>query len=192
MNATEVYSTTASASEMPQPGAFDPLQLFIHALTMLTVILILILSPTCLVVLRRASGIQDTTKIFMAGLTVADICVGLFWVLPELIANLAGEWVLGEFLCTAWGVAAVSFFTLSILSLVLLTVDRFLAIVYSLRYPTLMTPTTAKLIVAVTWTLTMSFYIILMGIHAPNTLSPERPRICNYGECEFCGLDGIR
>ncbi|XP_038077148.1 octopamine receptor beta-2R-like [Patiria miniata] len=155
----------------PNPQ-LDAYEISVCVLSALTVVLILTLNPICLVVLHRASGIQETTKVFMASLTVSDICIGLFWVLPELTQHFNRKWVLGSFLCTVWGVSLLSFGGLSVFSLVLLTVDRFFAIVYSLRYPTLMTLKKAKIIVAITWSMTLTFNIIVFGIFLPNAISP--------------------
>ncbi|XP_038077149.1 octopamine receptor beta-2R-like [Patiria miniata] len=157
----------------PNPQ-LDAYEVSFGVLSALTVVLILTLNPICLVALYRANGIQESTKVFMASLTVSDICIGLFWVLPELTRHFNGEWVLGSFLCTVWGVSLTSFSALSMFSLVLLTVDRFFAIVYSLRYPTLMTLKKAKIIVATTWSMTLTFNIIVYGIFLPNAISPRK------------------
>ncbi|XP_038074875.1 beta-2 adrenergic receptor-like [Patiria miniata] len=162
---------TELLDEEPKPQ-LDPYEVTFGVLTALTFVLILTLNPICLVVLHRASGIQETTKVFMASLSVSDICIGLF-----LVLDFNGEWVL-SFLCTAWGVSAPSFGALSIFSLVLLTVDRFVAIVYSLRYPTLMTLKKAEIIVAITWILTLTFFTIVSGIVLPNAIYPEAPHTC--------------
>ncbi|XP_038066803.1 beta-1 adrenergic receptor-like [Patiria miniata] len=181
---------TESLNGEPTPQ-LDPLEVFVCVLTALTVVLILTLNPICLVVLHRASGIQETTKVSMASLTVSDICVGLLWVLPQLTQEFNGEWVLGSFLCTAWGVLFPLPAGLGVLSLVLLTVDRFVAIVYSLRYPTLMTLKKAKIIVAITWSLALAFSIIVCGILLPRAISPVEPRTCVLKSSAYKFYNGI-
>ncbi|XP_038077146.1 octopamine receptor beta-2R-like [Patiria miniata] len=176
MNPDSVNFTELLNGE-PNPQ-LDAYEVFVCVLSALTVVLILTLNPICLVVLHRASGIQETTKVFMASLTVSDICIGLFWVLPDLTQYFNRKWVLGSFLCTAIGVASTSLGGLSMFSLLLLTVDRFVAIVYSLRYPTLVTLKKAKTIVAITWSMTLTFSIIAFGIFLPYVISPSAPRKC--------------
>ncbi|XP_038074873.1 histamine H2 receptor-like [Patiria miniata] len=182
---------TESLNEEPTPQ-LAPLEVTFGVLTALTFVLILTLNPICLVVLHRASGIQETTKVFMASLTVSDICVGLLWLLPQLTQDFNGEWVLGSFLCTAWGVSFPLPAGLGVLSLVLLTMDRFVAIVYSLRYPTLMTLKKAKITVAITWSLALAFCIIVFGILLPSAISPVEPRNCGLKSSDYTGFfDGI-
>ncbi|XP_038077147.1 beta-1 adrenergic receptor-like [Patiria miniata] len=178
MNPQSVNFTELLNGE-PKPQ-LDAYEVSVCVLTALTVVLILTLNPICLVVLHRASGIQETTKVFMASLTVSDICTGLFWVLPDLTQHFNRKWVLGSFLCTAWGVTSSSLGGLSMFSLVLMTVDRFVAIVHSLRYPTLMTLKKAKTSVAITWSMTLTFSIIAFGIFLPSVISPSAPRECNF------------
>ncbi|XP_038077145.1 beta-1 adrenergic receptor-like [Patiria miniata] len=178
MNPQSVNFTELLNGE-PNPQ-LDPLEVSFGVLTALTVVLILTLNPICVVMLHRASGIQETTKVFMASLTVSDICIGLFWVLPELTQHFNRKWVLGSFLCTVWGVTSTYLGGLSMFSLVLMTVDRFVAIVYSLRYPTLMTLKKAKTIVAITWSMTLAIGIIAFGIFLPHVISPSAPRKCIF------------
>ncbi|XP_038055651.1 melanocortin receptor 4-like [Patiria miniata] len=103
-----------------------------------------------LVTLRRVTSIQPTTKIFMASLTLSDLCNSLWWIL-YLIALFAGSWFMGEFLCAANLMMSSLFNALSICALLLLTVDRYIAISRPLRYPSIMTVLKSKIIVCSTW-----------------------------------------
>ena len=117
----------------------------------LTIVLILTLNPLSLITLRRVASFQLTTKIFLASLTVNDLVAGLCVVPILLIRYIHGTWPLGAMLCIIY--KAVKHWTvhLSIYSLLLLTIDRYLAIVWCLHYPRLMTVRRSKVIVVLGW-----------------------------------------
>ena len=117
----------------------------------LTIVLILTLNPLSLIALRRVASFQLTTKIFLASLTVNDLVVGLCVVPVLLIRYIHGTWPLGAMLCIIYKTVKNWTVPLSIYSLLLLTIDRYLAIVWCLHYPRLMTVRRSKLIVVLGW-----------------------------------------
>ena len=138
----------------------------------------LLLNPLMLVTLRRVTSIQPTTKVLMASLTVSDLCNGIFsaFRLPELAT---GAWPLGDFLCAASGVLTYTFHVLSILSLLVLTADRYLAIAYPLRYPTLVTESRIKIVVGIKWVASVTLCTVLFGIlDHKKVLSDRYFRLC--------------
>ena len=46
-------------------------------------------------VILRHRKMRTVTNFFLANLAAADLCVGIFCVLPNLIQNLSPSWVLG-------------------------------------------------------------------------------------------------
>ena len=178
MNATDVQE-----SGVHHQG---PLNIFVIVLMALTGVLIVVLNPLCLIALHRASGIQETTKTFMASLTLSDLCGGIFYVAPQLPAQIAQKWILGDFLCILWGTAISIFMTLSSVSLFLLSGDRFIAVIYPLRYPTLMTPKRSKLITILLWAATFTLYSIMHSTIIRSIVSQGSTNICEYRSCMFC------
>ncbi|XP_038059131.1 galanin receptor 2b-like [Patiria miniata] len=154
-----------------------PFQVFVITFATLAVVASFLLNPLMLLTLRRVASIQTTTKIFMASLTLSDFCNGIFWVfkLPELYA---AEWLLGDFLCRVSGVMVNTFHALGIFSLLLLTLDRYIAILFPLRYPRMMTIFRAKLAVCVTWTTAFISCILLFGIYDHKIVLQDTPRFC--------------
>ena len=47
-------------------------------------------------VILRHRKMRTVTNFFLANLAAADLCVGIFCVLPNLIQNLSPSWVLGR------------------------------------------------------------------------------------------------
>ena len=108
-------------------------------LSVLNFTLILTLNPLCLIVIQRVANMQPTTKMFMTSLTVSDLGTGIFVLLPHIVDSIAGYWPFGVFACSAFRIAKYLFFCLCFLSLLLLTIDRYIAVVRCLHYPRLVT-----------------------------------------------------
>ncbi|XP_038066543.1 melanocyte-stimulating hormone receptor-like [Patiria miniata] len=159
----------------------EPAAIFMYVMLALTTILVVVLNPLCLVVLRRTSSIQDTTKTFMASLTISDLCTGIFWGIPKLIeyASVVTP-ALEDFICVMASLVAPLFFTTSILSLLLMTIDRYIAIVHSLHYPRLMTLWRSKVIVALVWVAALVEQVALSI-----TAEAQSSLLCNF-DCAVC------
>ena len=182
MNATGI-----NASERPNQGLGHDRQeipAILAVLLALTITLIVVLNPLCLLVLHRARGIQETTKMFLASLTISDICNGIFTAVPELISLLLKRWPFGEFSCRMLGGVYITVPTINFLSLLLLTIDRFIAIVHALHYPRLMTPKRSKVLIAITWALP-TLYLIPYGLIGGQLQVTVRS-FCILFQCDVC------
>ncbi|XP_038057230.1 beta-1 adrenergic receptor-like [Patiria miniata] len=146
------------------------LLILVKVMAVLAIFLCVLLNPLMLVTLRRVTSIQPTTKIFMASLTLSDLCNSLCWILP-LTELFAGSWLLGDFLCVVYSVTIYLFNGLGIYSLLLLTVDRYIAISRPLRYPSIMTVFRSKTIVFSTWAAVSIICILGLGIHGKKVVS---------------------
>ncbi|XP_038055042.1 adrenocorticotropic hormone receptor-like [Patiria miniata] len=153
------------------------LLILVKVVTVLAIFLCVLLNPLMLFTLRRVTSIQPTTKIFMASLTLCDLCNSLCWILP-LTELFAGSWLLGEFLCVVHGVTRNLFVGLSINSLLLLTMDRYIAISHSLRYPSIMTVFRSKIIVFSTWATVSILCTLVFGIHGNHIVSLDTHYLC--------------
>ena len=131
--------------------------IFTFALFCLTVALIVVLNSVCLVVLRRVRGVQETTKMFMMSLTLSDLCFGIFYGSASLL-YFVSTWIISGPLCKVLPYVIATLITINALSMVLLTIDRFLAITYSLHYPRLMTLKRSKVMITLVWMVTLIVY----------------------------------
>ncbi|XP_038078182.1 adenosine receptor A2b-like [Patiria miniata] len=137
-----------------------------------------LLNPLMLLVLHRVTSIQPTTKIFMVSLTASDLGSGLVWLL-ELPELFLGAWPLGGFLCAATGVMMFTTRAMGVFSLLLLTVNRYIAVSRPLRYPTLMTVFRSKVIVCSTWAAVTAICITVYGIYHPKYILESGPlKLC--------------
>ena len=100
--------------------------------------------------------LRTVTNTFIVSLAVSDLLLGAV-VLPFSSVNeVLGWWPFGRIWCSAWLAIDVWVCTASILNLCAISLDRYLAISRPFRYPLLMSPTRAKVAVAVVWTLALA------------------------------------
>ncbi|KZC08896.1 Galanin receptor type 2 [Dufourea novaeangliae] len=96
---------------------------------------------------RRLRGI---TNFFLANLAVADLCVAVFCVYQTL-TNYLTSWQLGNFLCKVYMFVQALSYTASVLILVLVCVERYLAIVYPIKCRSVLTRGRLRLVVGLVW-----------------------------------------
>lgn len=114
---------------------------------------ILAVTGNTLVVLAiyRTSTLQNITNYFLVSLAVADLCVGVV-VLPVWMARLVSSLNSGASrLNDAIEFVYIQSFTASTYNLCAVSIDRYIAIKFPLRYHSLMTVKTYSWIVACVW-----------------------------------------
>ncbi|XP_072042752.1 histamine H2 receptor-like [Amphiura filiformis] len=143
----------------------EPSTLFniLAAIIVATIFIVIIIGNLfVLLTLRQvdSSGFNDVTKLFMKSLTISDLLVGIFIVLPNI-----GKWANGGEWPSEYGVYFPAFYLKvhivvlisGLLSLLVITVERYVAVSWSLRYQTLLTPKKARMIVAAVWFMSIIF-----------------------------------
>lgn len=100
----------------------------------------------------KFSYLQSYSENFILSLALSDILVAVT-VLPfDAVYWIAfPRWPLGGIVCNLWNSLFFLFLTASVLNLTSISIDRFLAVVYPLRYNAWMTPTLNKFMIASVW-----------------------------------------
>ena len=138
---------------VPHP---DPLP-SIHAdhiilLALLPIFDLFVIAGNSLVIIAVWTNLRSVTNIFVVSLAAADLLFVGLTVLPLSISKqILNYWPFGATVCTAWLACDVWLCTASILNLCAISLDRFLAIRFPMRYLSLMTPFRAKLLVLTVW-----------------------------------------
>ncbi|XP_064601231.1 octopamine receptor 1-like [Liolophura sinensis] len=97
--------------------------------------------------------LRTVTNMFIVSLAVADLLLGIV-ILPFSIAyEVLDYWIFGTFMCTIWLAVDVWLSTASILNLCAISLDRYLAITEPIKYPNLMCPKRARILIASVWVL---------------------------------------
>lgn len=152
MNETETnYTESSRSSSLPVAAQIT------IALQIITMLIITFGNILVILAYRKFKELQTVTGKFIMNLAVADLILGV--TLPFQVAffyerNLSRFW----FTCLMRYEQIIFTSLLSLLSLSFTVVDRYIAIIYPLRYHALMTDTVANLCILFTWC-----YAIILG-----------------------------
>ncbi|XP_071322349.1 alpha-1A adrenergic receptor [Trachinotus anak] len=123
---------------------------------------------------------RSVTHYFIANLAAADLLLSSA-VLPfSATSEALGRWVFGRSFCSVWAALDVLCCTASILSLCVISIDRYLAVSYPLRYPAIATGRRGLTAVAALWGLSAAISVgPLFGWKEPD---PEDETVCRITE----------
>ncbi|XP_061554772.1 alpha-1A adrenergic receptor-like [Phycodurus eques] len=123
---------------------------------------------------------RSVTHYFIANLAAADLLLSSA-VLPfSATSEALGKWVFGRSFCSVWAALDVLCCTASILSLCVISIDRYLAVSYPLRYPVMATGQRGMAAVAALWGLSAAISVgPLFGWKEPD---PEDETVCRITE----------
>ncbi|XP_041049940.1 alpha-1B adrenergic receptor-like [Carcharodon carcharias] len=171
-NGTFRNSTSASLSSAK--GAILGLVLVLFILFALVGNILVILS----VAFNR--HLQTTTNYFIINLAIADLLLSTT-VLPfSATLEIIGYWIFGRIFCDIWAAVDVLCCTASIMSLCAISIDRYIGVRYSLRYPSIVTEKKAVFVVVGVWLLSIVISIgPLLGWKQP---APPDEKECQITE----------
>uniref|UniRef100_A0A3P9KMV6 G-protein coupled receptors family 1 profile domain-containing protein n=1 Tax=Oryzias latipes TaxID=8090 RepID=A0A3P9KMV6_ORYLA len=121
--------------------------------------------------------LHTPTNLLLLSLGVADFFVGLLLLFQ--IPLLDGCWYLGDLMCVFYYIFMVTTTCASIGTMVLISVDRYVAICYPLQYPVKITPKRAGISVFLCWTCSFLYDILMMK---DNFKQPGKFSSCS-GDC---------
>ena len=154
------------------------------------IILIFLASATivgnaiCLLVLRKQiEGIGEVVRIFMKSLAAADLFTGIFVITPAIGPAITDSWPYTYTYCRINALMQNFLGSCSVLSLVAVNIERYIAIEFPLHYTTLVTAVKARVVV-------VSLWIVGAGFAVFNVLQPGQ--VNTYHEGIFlCVTDPI-
>uniref|UniRef100_A0A8C7Y5R2 Adrenoceptor alpha 1D n=1 Tax=Oryzias sinensis TaxID=183150 RepID=A0A8C7Y5R2_9TELE len=104
--------------------------------------------------------LQTVTNFFIVNLAIADLLVSII-VLPfSASLEVLGCWMFGRVFCNVWAAVDVLCCTASILSLCMISIDRYIGVKHCLKYPSIMTERKAVAILVLVW---VSSLVISVG-----------------------------
>ncbi|XP_057675651.1 alpha-1A adrenergic receptor-like [Corythoichthys intestinalis] len=123
---------------------------------------------------------RSVTHYFIANLAAADLLLSSAVVPFSATSEALGRWVFGRPFCNVWAALDVLCCTASILSLCVISIDRYLAVSYPLRYPAIATGRRGLAAVAALWGLSAAISVgPLFGWKEPD---PEDETVCRITE----------
>uniref|UniRef100_UPI003AAA466A trace amine-associated receptor 13c-like n=1 Tax=Centroberyx gerrardi TaxID=166262 RepID=UPI003AAA466A len=121
--------------------------------------------------------LQTPTNLLLLSLAVSDLLVGLL--MPAEIFLKGACWFLGDFMCAMSQYSITIITSASAGNMVLISVDRYVAICDPLRYPTKITQRRVKVFLCLCWVCSVFYSGLLLQDHLGQ---PGRYNSC-YGEC---------
>ncbi|XP_045910292.1 trace amine-associated receptor 13c-like [Micropterus dolomieu] len=122
--------------------------------------------------------LHTPTNILLLSLAVSDLIVGLL-LMPLVILRITSCWFLGDLMCSLYKYVSYIITSASVGDMVLISVDRYVAICHPLHYTTRITVRRVKLCVCLCWFCSV-FYCSLFVKYG--VTQPDRYNSC-YGEC---------
>ncbi|KAM3862157.1 trace amine-associated receptor 13c-like [Diretmus argenteus] len=123
-------------------------------------------------------NLHTPTNFLLLSLAVSDFLVG-FLLIPGEILLIAGCWYLGNIMCAFYVYVSFIITCSSVGNMVLISVDRYLAICHPLRYSTSITPRRVKICVILCWVCSVSYSSLILKDFLKQ---PDRYNSC-VGEC---------
>lgn len=149
---------------------------------LLSLFILAAVAGNLLVILSVACNrhLQTVTNYFIVNLAVADLLLSAT-VLPfSATMEVLGFWAFGRAFCDVWAAVDVLCCTASILSLCTISVDRYVGVRHSLKYPAIMTERKAAAILALLWAVALVVSVgPLLGWKEP---VPPDERFCGITE----------
>ncbi len=102
-------------------------------------------------VLALNRGMRTATNFFLLNLAIADLCVALFCVYQNLSLYLSSNWAFGDLLCRMYHFIHALSYTASVYTLVSISVERYLAVVYPLLARRMLTINKLKITLIIVW-----------------------------------------
>ncbi|XP_036451421.1 trace amine-associated receptor 13c-like [Colossoma macropomum] len=171
------YINSSCRKEVRTGPAYILLFIVLSCVSVFTVFLNLLV----IISISHFKQLHTPTNLLILSLAVADLLVGLF-VMPVNIMQLIDScWYLGQIACTVSLVVSFVSASGSLCSLVLIAVDRYIAVTDPLLYSMKFTDCKTILFIIVSWSFVLLY--ILICIYSNDHLLPSQIITTCYGEC---------
>ena len=122
------------------------------------------------------SHLRSTTNYFITNLAIADLLLGTT-VLPfSASSEITKRWLFGPIFCDIWAAVDVLCCTASILSLCVISIDRYIGVTRPLQHSSIMSEKRALYVIIIVWVIAMLISIApLLGWKEPG---PDQPGVC--------------
>ncbi|XP_040924770.1 trace amine-associated receptor 13c-like [Betta splendens] len=153
------------------------LSLLIYTLLSSISLLTVTLNLLVIISISHFKQLHTPTSLLLLSLAVSDLFIGFVMLFQIMLIN--GCWLLGNLMCALYYLMACIVTSTSIGNMVLISMDRYVAICDPLQYSTKITQTRVQVCVWVLWMCSA-----VVGVLGLDLKHPSRYSIC-FGECVF-------
>ncbi|XP_058248442.1 trace amine-associated receptor 13c-like [Hemibagrus wyckioides] len=122
--------------------------------------------------------LHTPTNMLVLSLAVSDFFIGIFMMLPLFIWSIESCWIFDTGYCTCWMLTSFFLVTISIYNIVLIAVDRYLALANPFLYTNMISRRTMCIVVYINWFVWLVYNTALCYFNGNFTSSVMCP-----GEC---------
>uniref|UniRef100_A0A3P8R8G1 G-protein coupled receptors family 1 profile domain-containing protein n=1 Tax=Astatotilapia calliptera TaxID=8154 RepID=A0A3P8R8G1_ASTCA len=158
----------------PQPEAVLLYTLFL-SISVLTVAL----NVLVIISISHFRQLHMPTNVLLLSLAISDLLVGLLVMPVEAMRFIETCWLLGDLMCAFTYIIGFTLTSASVGNMVLISIDRYVAICYPLQYPTKITHSRAELSVTLCWACSLLYNGMILKEHLRQ---PNRHNTC-HGQC---------
>uniref|UniRef100_A0A3B3CML2 G-protein coupled receptors family 1 profile domain-containing protein n=1 Tax=Oryzias melastigma TaxID=30732 RepID=A0A3B3CML2_ORYME len=167
---------------------------FLNTVLSIISIITVVLNLLVIIAVSHFRQLHSPTNIILLSLAVSDFLVGLL-LLPLEIYRNTSCWFLGEIMCAVYYYLACYIPYTSIGNIILISVDRYVAICQPLHYPTRITTVRVKTCVCLCWLcygLYSLYSIIYIKDQIHRLFEPGKHDLC-FGQCSvtFTYVTGV-
>ncbi|KAM7406960.1 hypothetical protein PAMA_002931 [Pampus argenteus] len=176
-----LYGTELCFPKLPNTSCRKPEPLYsesmlVYILLSFVSLLTTTLNLLVIISISHFKQLHTPTNLLLLSLAVSDFFVG-FLMLFQIV--LSGCWFLGDLMCALYYVLEYSITSTSIGNMVLISVDRYVAICYPLRYPITVTVREVTICTCFCWFCSVLYNVLILQ---DNLKQPGRYISCS-GEC---------
>ncbi|XP_029936818.1 trace amine-associated receptor 13c-like [Myripristis murdjan] len=172
----QLLNTSCRKSTRPRSQAMT-IFILMSSISVLTVALNLLV----IISISHFRKLQTPTNLLLLSLAVSDFLVGFLLMPGEVFRIVEACWLLGDLMCALYYYVGFVIISASVGNMVLISVDRYVAICDPLRYPSKITPTRVKIYVCLCWICSVFFNCLLLKDHLTQS---GRQKTC-FGQCLF-------
>ncbi|XP_077936616.1 trace amine-associated receptor 13c-like [Gasterosteus aculeatus] len=143
-------------------------------------VLTVLLNLLVIISISHFAQLHTPTNLLLLSLAISDLLVGLLVMPSEMVNVIETCWLLGDLLCTLFSVLSFTLTSASVGNMVLISIDRYVAICYPLQYPIQITRSRIELCVCVCWSASVLYNGLILKDHLRQ---PDRDNSCD-GECK--------
>ncbi|XP_060883146.1 trace amine-associated receptor 13c-like [Labrus mixtus] len=150
-----------------------------YALLSSIAVLTVVLNLLVIISISHFRQLHTPTNLLLLSLAISDLLVGLLVMPVETVRFIETCWLLGDLMCAMSDIIAFTLTSASVGNMVLISIDRYVAICHPLQYSNQITRSRVELCVCLCWACSILYTVLILKEHLRQ---PDRYNSC-FGEC---------